>query len=124
MKHYFRDVKQFLDYYNLPISEIDKEKIKDYLFYLISERKASDSKIRISHSAIRYFFIQTLSRPWEAGGIPYVKKKKTLPKVFTFKEIISILRSTANLKHKTLIALIYSSGIRPERISKSKTNRY
>lgn len=111
-EHYFRDVKQFLEYYNLPISEIDTEKIKNYLFYLISERKASDSKIRISHSAIRYFFMQTLSRPWEAGAIPYVKKKKTLPKVFSFKEVISILKSAANIKHKALLALIYSSGLR------------
>ena len=56
--------------------------------------------------------MQTLSRPWEAGGIPYVKKKKTLPKVFSFKEVISILKNTANLKHKVLIALIYSTGLR------------
>lgn len=110
--HYLRNVKKFLEYYKLPISEIDTEKIKNYLFYLISEKKASDSKIRISHSAIRYFFMQTLSRPWEAGGIPYVKKKKKLPKVFSFKEIISILKNAANLKHKALLVLIYSSGIR------------
>jgi site-specific recombinase XerD len=81
-EHYFRDVKQFLEYYNLPISEIDTEKIKNYLFYLISERKASDSKIRISHSAIRYFFMQTLERPWEAGGIPYVYRKTNSFPVF------------------------------------------
>lgn len=111
-EHYYRDVKQFLQYYNSPISEIDTEQIKNYLFYLISKRKASDSKIRISHSAVRYFFMQTLSRPWEAGGIPYVKKKKTLPKVFSFNEVISILKNTANLKHKALLTLIYSSGIR------------
>ena len=74
--HYFSNVEQFLTYISFNPDRIDPEQIKDYLYFLISEKKASDSKIRQAHSAIRYLVIQTLSRPWEAGAIPQVKKKR------------------------------------------------
>lgn len=44
--HYFRNINQFLYYYNLSADQFDTEKIRDYLYFLITERKSSDSKIR------------------------------------------------------------------------------
>lgn len=110
--HYYSNVKQFLSHRQINSSSIDTEKIKDYLYYLISERKASDSKIRQAHSAIRYLVIQTLKEPWEAGAIPYVKKKKRFPAVYSVPDVFSILDHTANVKHRTILTLIYASGLR------------
>lgn len=40
------------------------------------------------------------------------KKSKKLPVVLSQKEVISIIRVTKNLKHRAIITLLYSSGIR------------
>ncbi len=40
------------------------------------------------------------------------KKPKKLPQILTQEEIGSLLQNTSNLKHKTLLTLIYSSGLR------------
>jgi site-specific recombinase XerD len=111
-EHYYSNVKQFLSHCRINPSRIDPEIIKDYLYYLITEKKASDSKIRQAHSAIRYLVIQTLAQNWEAGAIPRVKKKKRLPLVYSVPEVFSILNYAANLKHRTILTLIYSSGLR------------
>ena len=64
-RHYFTNVKQFLLHNDLPIEQIGSEKIKDYLYYLITDKKASDSKLRIAYSSIKYLYCQTLARSWE-----------------------------------------------------------
>jgi integrase/recombinase XerD len=110
--HYLSNVKQFLAYCPRDKDPDDPELIKDYLYHLIRDKKASDSKIRQAHSAIRYLVIQTLSRPWRAGAIPIVKKKKTLPVVYSVDEVFQILDHAMNLKHRTILTLIYSSGLR------------
>ncbi|MDC7125211.1 MAG: phage integrase N-terminal SAM-like domain-containing protein [Spirochaetales bacterium] len=45
-QHYYLNVLQFLSYYQQSVDEIKTEEIKDYLFYLISDKKALDSKVR------------------------------------------------------------------------------
>lgn len=110
--HYYRNTKQFLNFYKLPPEQLSAEKIKDYLYCLITEKKASDSKIRQAHGAIKYLFTQTLSRDWEIDPIPQLKKKKKLPTVFSVQEVFSLFDAGANLKHQTMLILIYSSGLR------------
>jgi len=110
--HYFSNVKQFLSYYQQPVEQLSDEEIKDYLFYLISDLKSSDSKIRQAHGAIKYLYTKTLQRPWDIASIPQLKKKKKLPSVLTVDEVFLLLKSGVNLKHQALLALIYSSGLR------------
>ncbi|MCP4163950.1 MAG: hypothetical protein GY760_28135 [Deltaproteobacteria bacterium] len=60
-KNYLLCIKQFLANYNQPIELLDCEIIKDYLYYLLTEKKASDSKVRQVYSALKYLYTQTLS---------------------------------------------------------------
>ena len=119
-KNYLLCMKQFLAYYDRPIEQLDCEPIKDYLYYLLSEKKASDSKVRQMYSAIKYFYTQTLSRSWDEMKIPQLRKKKKLPSYFSFNEVLSLIDNSANFKHKTLLTLVYSSGLRVSEAAKIK----
>lgn len=114
--HYYRHAKQFLSYHNLPAEQLDSENIKDYLFSLLKEQKASDSKIRQAHGSLKYLFTQTLNKPWEIESIPQMKKKRPLPSVFSLTEVAKLLHACRNLKHETMLMLIYSSGLRVSEI--------
>ncbi len=109
---YYRSLSSFLEYCKEPPEEITKETIKDYLYYLIKDRKLSESSFRQARSAICYFFIQTIGRDVEVENIPIQKKKRKLPEVFTVEEVFRIIHSADNLKHKTILMLTYSSGLR------------
>ena len=119
-KNYLLCMKQFLAYYDQPIERLDCEIIKDYLYYLLTEKKASDSKVRQVYSAMKYFYTQTLSRSWEEMKIPQLRKKKKLPSCFSFNEVLSLIENSANYKHKTLLTLVYSSGLRVSEAVKIK----
>ncbi len=119
-KNYLLCIKQFLANYNQPIELLDCEIIKDYLYYLLTEKKASDSKVRQVYSALKYLYTQTLSGSWETMKIPQLRKKKKLPSCFTFKEVLSLIDNSANFKHKALLTLVYSSGLRVSEAAKIK----
>lgn len=119
-KNYLLCIKQFLNYYDQPLDNLDSETIKDYQFYLLTVKKASDSKVRQVYSAMKYFYTQTLCRSWGEMKIPQLKKKKKLPTCFTFNEVISIIEHSSNIKHKTLLTIIYSSGLRVSEASRLK----
>ncbi|MFA4839248.1 MAG: tyrosine-type recombinase/integrase [Candidatus Neomarinimicrobiota bacterium] len=50
--------------------------------------------------------------PFVIGGLPRPKKEKQLPVVLSQEEVVNIIDSVDNLKHKTLLMLIYSAGLR------------
>lgn len=110
--NYKGNLKEFLEYSVVTREIPGREKIKDYLYYLIHEKQSSPSKIKQAYSSIRYFYTQTLQQSWEGLEIPRFKKKKTLPLVFSREEVAALLQHSGNLKYKALFSLIYSSGLR------------
>lgn len=117
---YYRNLVFFLKYCNLPPDNITKDTVKDYLYHLIKDRKLSHSTLRQARSAICYFFSQTLSKPMEVENIPCQKKERKLPVVFTPHEIFKLINAAVTMKHKTMLMLTYSSGLRVSELVKLK----
>ena len=109
---YYRNLVWFFNHTKEDPAQVDSEIIKDYLYYLIRDRKLSPSSLRQARNAIQYFFNITINRPVEVEAIPCQIKEKKLPTVYSIDEVAKILNSTANLKHKTMLMLVYSSGLR------------
>lgn len=109
---YYRNLVSFLKYCNQPLDDITKNTVKDYLYHLIKDRKLSPSTLRQARSAICYFFSQTLSKPMEVENIPCQKKERKLPVVFTPNEVFRLINAAVTMKHKTMLMLTYSSGLR------------
>lgn len=118
---YYRSLVFFLRYANQPLDDITKDTVKDYLYHLIKDRRLSQSTLRQARSAICYFFSQTLSKPMEVENIPCQKKERKLPVVFTPHEIFRLINAAVTLKHKTMLMLTYSSGLRVSELVKLKT---
>jgi integrase/recombinase XerD len=111
-KTYYRSLLHFLKSAPLSPYEITKENIKDYLYHLIKDRNLSESTLRQARCAISYFFSQTLGKPIEVENIPCQKKTTKLPTVFSVDEVARIINSTGNLKHRAMLMLTYSAGLR------------
>lgn len=62
--------------------------------------------------AIRYFFLKVLKeKPPQSLNIN-LRKPTYLPVVLSLKEVGKLISLTDNLKHKTILLLIYSAGLR------------
>jgi site-specific recombinase XerD len=64
------------------------------------------------HSSIRFFYKRILKMNWDDEDIPRMKLDRSLPTVLSREEMQRIIDVTSNLKHKAIIATMYSSGLR------------
>lgn len=58
-----------------------------------------------------------LKKNWDDDDIPRMKRDRKLPTVLTKTEISAILDATPNLKHKAMIATMYSGGLRVSEVT-------
>ena len=109
---YVRYAEDFFKYTGKTPKSISSEEIEDYLHYLIKEKQVSTSYINGVYSALKFFYERTLKQNWIAFRIPRRKVEKRLPYVLDVSEVKAIIESTQNLKHKAILMVTYSSGLR------------
>jgi len=113
IKSYTNHLKMFIQFYpDEDLNTITDEQIKDYLIFLIDERKVSSSYQNQAINAIKFYYEQVLGRPTKKYYLQRPKKEKKLPAVLSEEEVAKILKQISNIKHKAIIYLIYSGGLR------------
>ena len=108
--YYNRELLRFLQ--KSP-REINRQDVKDYLDFLISNHK-STSTINLAINALKFYYQGILRRSFFDFklGIKRPKKEKSLPVVLSKEEIIRMIDVSDNLKHKLIIQVLYSAGLR------------
>lgn len=119
---YVFQVKKFMEYSKKPVSKIKEDDIKLYIAYLLSEKR-SKSSINLALSCLKFYFNEILEKDI-VNKIKAPKMDKKLPKILTKNEIKNILASIKNIKHKVLIKLMYSSGMRVSEAVSIKVNDF
>lgn len=105
--------EEFINYYpNKPVAEITEEEIIAFLRYLVNERKISTSYQNQSINAIKFYYERVLGGTRKIYLIERPRKENYLPEVLSEEEIALILKAIPNLKHKAIIMVIYSGGLR------------
>lgn len=104
----------------LSLNEISTEKLKEYLHHLISKEGVSVSMINQTISAFKILQTDVLKRDWESIKIKRPRREKRLPVVLSVGEVESLISVTKNLKHRALLMLAYSSGMRRQEIQQIK----
>ena len=74
--------------------------------------KASYSTVRLHRFALSYYFEGILKKHLDLSCVTTMRKGKHLPTILTRNEIVRILKQIHNIKHRLIIALLYSVGLR------------
>ena len=112
-KTYFSTLKLFIEYVEkLKITKMDDSAIQDYLYFCKTEKKYSYSSMKHVIASICYLYSKVLHKPIPKALDIKLRKPTTLPSVLSVSDISKILEVTKNLKHKTILLLIYASGLR------------
>jgi site-specific recombinase XerD len=111
-KVYVSFFEAFINYYkNVDLIAIDESQIRAYLSHQVSLGK-SDSSLNQIVNSIKFYYEVVLGMPNRFYGMERPRKKETLPEVLSKEEIKSILSNTTNLKHRCILSIIYSGGLR------------
>jgi site-specific recombinase XerD len=108
---YSKYLRRFLLFTDKPVDALSTEDVRSFLLFLVS-RKLSTSYINSTYSICQLFFKSVLKKPFSLDDIPRVKSSKKLPMVLSSSEVIAILNATSNLKHKAILMVAYSAGLR------------
>jgi site-specific recombinase XerD len=110
--NYLRHVSQFSRHYGRSPRHLGEKEIKEYLLYLLREKKVSTATVNQCYHALKFLYERTLNRMWVMARVPRVRRLKQLPVVLDKEEVESLFSVTENLKHRAILMLIYSSGLR------------
>jgi site-specific recombinase XerD len=108
------------EYTSKAAENISREEVKEYLYHLIQSRKVSTSIINQIISAYKVLVTGVLEREWTPIKLPRPRIEKKLPVVFSKEEVLRIIDHTINLKHRSIIVLAYSSGLRLDEVRQVK----
>lgn len=110
---YVSMVKQFLGYYcDTAWDAITTEHVSNYnhAVYLIPGRSHSTQNQAIN--AIKLFYQINEGPSIDVSSIVRPRKESKLPVILSKHEVTKIITSTGNLKHRTLLSLVYGCGLR------------
>lgn len=111
-KNYINCFEAFLQKHkHLELNQINENEIRVYLQSLVQSGK-SNSYINQSINSIKFYYELVMGMPNRFYSIERPRKEDKLPTVLSKTEIAAMIESTKNLKHKCIIELLYSAGLR------------
>ncbi|MBI2676233.1 MAG: tyrosine-type recombinase/integrase [Candidatus Aenigmarchaeota archaeon] len=79
--------------------------------FLLEQSGKSSSTVRSSYFALRFFYKNVLNEKWDAK-LPLAKRNQKLPSVLSREEVKDMISKTDNVRHKSLLAIMYYAGLR------------
>jgi site-specific recombinase XerD len=117
---YLRAVKELAGYYHQPPDQLSADQLQAYFLYLVKERHLSDASCRLYRHAIRFFYLEVLKQAAFDIELHVPKRKRRIPELLKRTEILRIVRSCINHKHRMLLLTCYGCGLRVSELVKLK----
>jgi site-specific recombinase XerD len=103
---------QFIQYLRgKPLIEVNELDIKRYLYEIVKTGKSASYQNQVIN-AIKFYYEQVLDMPHRFYELRRPMTVRKLPNTLSKEEIKKLLAYTTNLKHKAILATIYSCGLR------------
>lgn len=115
-KSYRNCLLRFKRHVDQKLSVITEQDIRQYLLHLIDEKNLSRATLNQTVSALKFFYQYVLHEPRIIGSIPCPRPERKLPAVLSRGEVLSLFAALSNLKHRALLILAYSAGLRVSEI--------
>lgn len=113
VKNYTFQIADFIDYHReKAIQDLSNREVELFIEDVFIKRKLSISVQRQFISALKLFIVFEKSTQIVDIDLVRPKRDKILPVVLSQNEVIELIAKTKNLKHRTIIALLYSAGLR------------
>ena len=110
---YLGKLRVFIRHYqNRPLQEMSETEIREFLLYLIEEKKVATGTVNIYNSALRFIFGAVLERNLNYQMIPRRRIHRELPAIMPKPDIAKLFAATGNLRDKAILMTVYGAGLR------------
>jgi len=95
-----------------PIDTLNNRAVELFIEDIYIARNYAVSTQRQFISALKLFLVYSPNTGIDSIALVRPKRSKTLPIVLSKQEVLLLIQNTKNLKHRAIVALIYSCGLR------------
>ena len=118
IRNYLSELRYLFVYYcEVSPQDITEDMLLEYLVYLAKTLGCSRVKCRMAAQSIAFFCRHVLKRPYVIPSVIYPRASAKLPPVMSAEEMKALINTVQNIKHRTIIMLLYSSGLRVSEIA-------
>jgi integrase/recombinase XerD len=110
-KEYLQRAQNFVAYYHRPPTELGEREVREFLLYLVNEKKTGSAIQHMYVAAIKFLYTRTLARPEVVANIPWPKRPQTLPDILTGEEVELLFQQIASIKHRAILMTAYGAGL-------------
>ena len=109
---YVRAVAQLAQFYHASPDQLTEEQVRQYLVHLSTVQKVARGTHTIALCGIRFFYKETLARPWTVLDVARPKREKKLPVVLSRDEVWRILDAVRLDAYRVCLTTMYACGLR------------
>jgi integrase/recombinase XerD len=121
-KIYLREVGNYAKYFGKSPEQLGEKELREYLLYLLNERKLAKGTYRFYYQGLKFLYKHTLKREEVVEKIRCPRGKKKLPVVLDLAEVKTLLSVMENLKHRAILTITYSAGLRISETARLKVS--
>jgi integrase/recombinase XerD len=120
IRPYLYAVEDFARYFGKSPDKLSQEHLRQYQLHLVNDRKLTIGTIVGRISAIRFFFVKVLRRPYREIDLVYPKRPERLPVILSEEEVARLIESASTTYHRVILMTLYGTGLRPEELCRLK----
>jgi len=109
---YVEAVARLARHYRRSPDTLSVEEVRQFLLYLLRERKLARSSVNQCGCAFRFFYGNVLGLDGAAFQIPLGFSPQRLPELLSREEIARLLAAARHIKVRTFLTLAYATGLR------------
>lgn len=123
IESYIPAVTEFAEYCHKSPASLGAEDVRRYQLYLINKKKLAPQTVKVRMSALRFLYWKTLKRrDLHFDDMPLPKTPMRLPVVLSPEEVTRLIEAAASLMHRTILLILYATGIRRAELSELKVS--
>ncbi len=100
--------------------DFTEDRVIHYLLYLNKTLGCGRDKCRMAAQSISFFFRHVLRKPFVIPTLIYPRPSTKLPPVMSPPQIKALIDTIKNIKHRTVVMLLYSTGMRLSEVANLK----
>ena len=109
---YLHCIRNFAKYFMRSPAEMGETEMRKFMLHLAQDRKVSAFTQSTHVNALKFLYRITLRRPEVVERLPHPKRPKTLPKILTMQEVLTLFTAIQSPKYKAILAIAYGAGLR------------
>ena len=111
-KAYLGHVARFVRFSGKDPQALDGAAVREFVLHLLDQQDVSHAYANQCISALKFMYAKVLKQPAPIVNLPRPKRERKLPEIRSRQEVLRLLEAVENPKHRAIMLLTYSAGLR------------